>query len=70
MIGVMAIPIAAFSCYVRDCDEPMARMTTPLIGPCKNHTDEDVWATLAWMREQLSALRTSVPTGAGMVPDS
>jgi hypothetical protein len=66
----MAIPIAAFSCYVRDCDEPMASMTTPLIGPCISHTDEDVWATLVWMREQLAALRMSVPPSAGIVADS
>lgn len=66
----MAIPIATFSCYVRDCDQPMASVTTPLIGPCKNHTDADVWATLAWMREQLAALRLRAPSSASVITGS
>jgi len=53
----MSIPMAVFSCYVRDCDEPMASMTTPLIGPCKSHSDADVLATRAWMQEQLRKIR-------------
>lgn len=69
MIGIMAISRATFSCYVRDCAAPMASVTTPLIGPCKNHTDTDVWATIEWMREQLDALRHNAHCSASAVAD-
>jgi hypothetical protein len=53
----MDIEAAPYVCYVASCNEPMASMTQPVIGPCVNHTDDDVRETLAHMRKLLEQQR-------------